>query len=101
MSVSIIQIATAVVLATVVAFLLRLCRKKPEVILFELQKELREDYGVDIIIYRSFSMTHSYHYEIVKDLDYDNSIVQECKSDRTYEKALEQAVKKGFSLIKK
>lgn len=46
-------------------------------------------------------MTHSYHYEIVKDLDYDNSIVQECESDRTYEKALEQAVKKGFSLIKK
>lgn len=97
---TLIYIATAVVSATVVAFLLKFYIRKPKPSLYELQKELRETYGIDIIIYRSFSMAHSYHYEIVKDLDYDNSILQVCVPDRSYEEALEQAIMEGFGLIK-
>ncbi len=68
--------------------------------LYYVQKRLREDYGIDITIYRSFSMTHSYHYEIVIDCDYDSSIVQECVPNRPYELALESAVIKGLNIAR-
>lgn len=53
----------------------------------------------DIIIYRSFSMKHSYHYEIIKDMDYDNSIVQPCVPNRSYEEALSAGITECLKII--
>lgn len=66
-----------------------------------LQKWLREVHGVDITIHRSFSFTHSYHYCIIKDCDYENELRQMSESNRSYEVCLEDALLEGLKMIKK
>lgn len=66
-----------------------------------IQKWLREVHGIDITIYRSFSFTHSYHYCIIKDCDYDNELHQMSESNRSYEVCLEDALLEGLKMIKK
>lgn len=66
-----------------------------------LQKWLRDVHGIDITIYRSFSMKKSYHYCIVVDCDYDNEIQQECVPNRSYERCLEDALLEGLHIINK
>ena len=65
-----------------------------------LQKWLREIHGIDICIHRSFSMTKSYHYCIIKDCNYENETSQTCIPGRTYEQALEDGLYKTLNLIK-
>ena len=64
------------------------------------QRFLREVYNIDITIHRSFSMKNSYHFAIIIDNNYDEEIVQECLPNRSYEKALDDAIKESFNLIK-
>lgn len=45
---------------------------------------LREKHDVDINVCRSFSMTDSYHYEVIVDRDYDNIEQQDCVANRPY-----------------
>ena len=65
-----------------------------------LQKWLREEHEIDIYINRSFSMKHSYHYEVLNKCDYDNIIQQDCIPNRSYEECLEEALLEGLNLIK-
>ena len=66
-----------------------------------LKRWLREVHGIDITIHRSFSFTHSYHYCIIKDCDYDNELRQMSESNRSYEVCLEDALLEGLKMIKK
>jgi hypothetical protein len=47
----------------------------------------REKYKIDSVIIRSFSMTNSYHYNIVIDQDYGNDLQSTSIPNRTYEEA--------------
>ena len=62
------------------------------------QKWLRGK-GIDITIYRSFSMKHSYHYELIKDMDYNNAKVQSCIPNRKYEEALSAGITECLKLL--
>ena len=66
-----------------------------------LQKWLREKYEIDITIHRSFSMCNSYHYCIIINNNYEMEIDQPCKSNRSYEEALEDALIVSLNIINK
>ena len=65
-----------------------------------LQRWLREVHDIDIWINRSFSMNHSYHYEVMKDWDFENIEKQHSEPNRSYEQCLEDALLFGLKLIK-
>jgi hypothetical protein len=64
-----------------------------------IQKWLRENHNIDIVIHRSFTMIKSYHYAILVNQDFDGEKIQECIPDRTYEEALENAINVVLNLI--
>lgn len=69
----------------------------PAPTLYQAQEWLRGK-EIDICICRSFSMKHSYHYEILINQDYDNLIQQDCIPNRTYEASLSEAISKSLEL---
>lgn len=68
--------------------------------LWQAQKWLREK-GIDICVWRSFSVNHGYHYQIVKDNDWENEIVQPVCAERSYGQSLSDAISAALELITK
>jgi hypothetical protein len=60
----------------------------------------REKYKMDSVIIRSFSMTNSYHYNIVIDQDYGNDLQSTSIPNRTYQQAELECLKKLIKIIK-
>ena len=60
----------------------------------------REKYKIDSVIIRSFSMTNSYHYNIVIDQDYENNLQSLSIPDRTYEEAELACLRKLIEIVK-
>lgn len=73
----------------------------PKITLWQAQKWLREKRGIDICAWRSFSVNHSYHYQLVKDNNWENAIVQSVCAGRNYEQSLAGAIFAALKLIKK
>lgn len=69
------------------------------ILLAEIQSWIRENYNVDIVSLRSFSMSNSYHYYIVNNMDFDNAYQQVCIANRTYEEALKEGLLEALKLI--
>jgi hypothetical protein len=61
----------------------------------------REKYKMDSVIIRSFSMTNSYHYNIVIDQDYGNDLQSTSIPNRTYQQAEQECLKKLIEIVKK
>ena len=61
----------------------------------------REKYKMDSVIIRSFSMTNSYHYNIVIDQDYGNDLQSTSIPNRTYQQAELECLKKLIEIVKK
>ena len=59
----------------------------------------REKYKIDSVIIRSFSMTNSYHYNIVIDQDYENNLQSLSIPDRTYEEAELACLRKLIEIV--
>jgi len=59
----------------------------------------REKYKMDSVIIRSFSMTNSYHYNIVIDQDYGNDLQSTSIPNRTYEEAELECLKKLIEIV--
>ena len=66
--------------------------------LWQAQKWLRSK-GIDIAVWRSFSVCHGYHYQIVKDNDWEHDIVQTVKRGRNYETSLSDAIEVALQLL--
>ncbi len=64
-------------------------------------KFFREKHKLDSVIIRSFSMTNSYHYNIVIDQDYGNDLQSLSIPDRTYEQAELECIKKLIKIVTK
>jgi hypothetical protein len=60
----------------------------------------REKYKMDSVIIRSFSMTNSYHYNIIIDKDYGNDLQSISIPNRTYEEAELECLKKLIEIAK-
>ena len=60
----------------------------------------REKYKMDSVIIRSFSMTNSYHYNIVIDQDYGNDLQSTSIPNRTYQQAELECLKKLIEIVK-
>jgi hypothetical protein len=60
----------------------------------------REKYKMDSVIIRSFSMTNSYHYNIIIDQDYGNDLQSTSIPNRTYEEAELACLKKLTEIVK-
>jgi hypothetical protein len=63
-------------------------------------KWFRKQYKMDSVIIRSFSMTNSYHYNIIIDQDYGNDLQSTSIPNRTYEQAELECLKKLIEIIK-
>lgn len=62
------------------------------------QKWLRNK-GIDICVGRSFSVNNGYHYQIVKDNDWEKEEVQEVCVGRSYEQSLSDAITLSVNLL--
>lgn len=61
----------------------------------------REEYNIDSMIIKSFSMNNSYYYSILIDDDYDNVLQCESISNRTYEEVRLACLEKLIKIVKK
>lgn len=70
-------------------------------LLFHAQKWLREKKGIDICVCRSFSVNNGYHYELMKDRNFEDMTAQSICAGRSYEQSLSDAIAAALELIKK
>lgn len=61
----------------------------------------REKYDLDSLVIRSFSMKHSYHYDIIEDWDYETEYKQVCIPGRSYEQAQLDCLEKLIEIVEK
>lgn len=69
--------------------------------LYQVQKWLREEHKIYIMVDRSWAMTDSWNYHIVINDDFDSPIQQISKPNRLYEQALQDGIMKSLKYIKK
>lgn len=68
-------------------------------LLSQAQKWLREKWGIDICVWRSFAVNYGYFYQIVKDGDWEHDIVQTVEYERSYETSLGDAISAALQLL--
>ena len=69
--------------------------------LYQVQKWLREEHKVYIMIDRSWSMMDSWNYYIVINNDFDNPVQQTSVPNRPYDQALQDGIMEALKRIKK
>lgn len=69
--------------------------------LYQVQKWLRKEHKIYIVIDRSWSMTDSWNYYIVVNNDFDNSVQQISMPNRSYELALQDGIMEALKRINK
>lgn len=71
----------------------------PKIIFQQAFRFFREKYDLDSLIIRSFSMNHSYHYDIIINQDYETDYKQVCIPGRSYEQAQLDCLKKLIEIV--
>ena len=69
--------------------------------LYQVQKWLRKEHKVYIMIDRSWSMMDSWNYYIVINNDFDNPVQQTSVPNRSYDQALQDGIMEALKRIKK
>lgn len=69
--------------------------------LYQVQKWLRKEHKIYIMIDRSWSMTDSWNYYIVVNNDFENYVQQTSMPNRSYEQALQDGIMEALKRINK
>lgn len=69
--------------------------------LYQVQKWLRDEHKIYIMVDRSWAMTNSWNYHIVINDDFDCPIQQTSKPNRPYEQALQDGIMESLKYVKK
>lgn len=69
--------------------------------LYQVQKWLRDEHKIYIMVDRSWAMMNSWNYHIVINDDFDSPIQQISKSNRPYEQALQDGIMESLKYVKK